>query len=353
MATIYWRPGGRVYKPGAAAYLNWRENGQQWRRSLGKIGPGEAEKIRSAKEAELTHGVRILPRLPEARRYLEWYADWYEGEHRTTSKRLRSELRPFIAKFGHRPIDSIRPAEVEMWKSERLKECAPETVGKELRRLKAAFKRGIEWKEIDANPCASVKAPRGVRSVAVPYYTARDMRKLLRASGERAALWEFAAYTGLRRGELAKARKSDVVTYADGKRLRVESTPDDEGKGRTKSGKWREVPLSKKALVALRKLPEKIANGMHPDTLTHRFAEDAAKAGIGGNLHRLRHTFCAHLTIAGVPLRRTQLLAGHSSIQVTEQYAHLAPGGGADAVAVLDFGAVQKAQRKHTKPTPP
>ncbi|MEA9565120.1 tyrosine-type recombinase/integrase [Xanthomonas sp. WHRI 8932A] len=33
---------------------------------------------------------------------------------------------------------------------------------------------------------------------------------------------------------------------------------------------------------------------------------------MGGSLHRLRHTFCAHMVIAGEPLRWVQILAGHA-----------------------------------------
>lgn len=271
------------------------------------------------------------------REYLKWYADWYDDEHPTTGKKLRSEIKSFVARFGHRAIDSIRPIEIEAWKGDRLKECAPETVGKELRRIIAAFRRGVALGELDTNPCANVSAPRGVRSVAVEWYSADDIRTLSKASGKRGALWEFAAYTGLRRGELVKVRKSDVVDYGAAKRLRVESIPDGKGQGRTKSGKWREIPLNARAVAVLDQLPDQVAFGVGADTLTHWFASDAAAAGVGGNLHLLRHTFCAHLAMAGVSLRRIQVLAGHSDYKVTERYAHLSPSGGDDAVAVLDF----------------
>lgn len=334
MATIYWRPGGKVHRAGAAAYLNWRENGQQFRRSLGKIAPREAERIRAAKEAELTHGVRILARLPLVRIYLEWYLDWYEGEHPTTAKKARSELKRFIEKFGHRPIDTVRPAEVEAYKTERLTKhrAAPETVGKEIRRLKAAFRRGVDWEEIDVNPLAKVSAPRGVRSVAVSFYSSEAMQKLYEANPARAPLWAFIANTGIRRGEASKVQHADIV---DGK-LRIESVPDAEGAGRTKSGHWREVPLNKAAKAALALLPDPIVE-VHQDTLSDWFAADAKAAGIGGSLHRLRHTFCAHLAMAGVPLRRIQLLAGHSDYKITERYAHLAPGGAETAVNKIEL----------------
>lgn len=322
-----------VYKRGPSYYLNWSEGGQQFRRSLGQVTAAEAERIRSAKEAELVHGVRILPRLPSVDAFLEFYLDWYAAEHPTTHRRARSEVKAFRARFGHRPIDTVRPAEVEQWKAERLKTHSRETVGKEIRRLKAAFKRGIGWKEIDVDPLEGVSAPRGVKSVAVKFYTVRDIRKLAKTT--RGPLWRFLALTGLRRGEAVRVVQSrDVVRVGREKRLRVESVPDETGVGRTKSGKWREIPLNDAALACLAALPDRIAD-CHPDTLSDWFAEDAKAAGVGGTLHRLRHTFCAHLVMAGVPLRRVQLLAGHADYKTTEMYAHLAPEGAKGAVDKL------------------
>lgn len=325
--TLYWRNG--------CAYLNWREGGERFRRSLGKLEARAAETIRAQKEAELVHGVRIIARLPTVRDYLHWYLDWYAAEHPTTANKARSEVKRFIAKFGHRPIDSLRPVEMEQYKRQRLIEdrAAPETVGKEIRRLQAAFKRGMEWKELDVNPLEGVKAPRGVRSVAVKFYSRDAMRKLYRANPERAPLWLFMAHTGLRRGEVAGLRKSAVRRG----KLHVESEPDEEGVGRTKSGKWREIPLNRYARWALRRLPDPIVD-VHRDTVTDWFAKDARKAGIGGSLHRLRHTFCAHMVMAGVPLRRVQILAGHADYATTEKYyAHLTPEGDDGAVRRLRF----------------
>jgi integrase len=336
MATIYWRPGGRKHRPGAVAYLNWREGGQQVRRSLGKIGPDEAAAICAAKEAELTHGVQILPKLPAVDEYLDWYESWYEADHPTTIGKLKSELKAFRARFGRRAIDSIRPIEVETWRADRLKTHARETVGKEIRRLKTAFARGVQWREIDVNPVGVVTAPRGVRDVAVVFYGLPEIAALYAANPARAPLWSLAVNTGMRRRELAKATKADVVDYGSEQRIRIESTPDEAGEGRTKSGRWREVPLNAAAVRALAALPDALA-AVHPDTLSDWFAADAEAAGIGGTLHRLRHTFCAHLAMAGVPLRRIQVLAGHSDYKVTERYAHLCPAGADAAVALLQF----------------
>lgn len=262
-----------------------------------------------------------------------WYADWYESDHPTTAKRLRSEIKPILARFGHRPIDSIRPVELEDWKKERLRVAAPETVGKEVRRFKSALARGIKLGEIDSNPFDAVTAPRGARSVAVRFYTAADVAKL--SGTPRGPLWRFLACTGLRRGEACRAMQSrDVLADGATTVIRVESDPDD--RGRNKSGRWREIPLNAAAEASLILLPDRIAD-CHPDTLGDWFRTDAKAAGVGGTLHRLRHTFCAHLVMAGVPLRRVQLLAGHADYKTTELYAHLAPEGAGEAVGRLPF----------------
>jgi len=323
MATIYQR--------GKAYYLSWSEGGRQWRRSLGPVTAAEAERVRSAKEAELTHGVRILPRLPTLQAFMDFYTDWYKAEHPTTARTFGYEVRSILGRFGHRPIDTIRPAEVEVWKAERLKSAAPETVGKELRRFKAALRRGVKWGEIDVNPFENASAPRGVRSVAVKFYTRAEVAKLEEAP--HGALWLLLACTGLRRGEAVKVQQSrDVVSDGKDTVIRVES----DELGRTKSGRWREVPLNAAAQSALIRLPDRIAD-CHPDTLGDWFRKEAKALGIGGSLHRLRHTFCAHLVMAGVPLRRVQLLAGHADYKTTELYAHLAPDGAAEAVDKLPF----------------
>lgn len=117
----------------------------------------------------------------------------------------------------------------------------------------------------------------------------------------------------------------------------MESDPDESGEGRTKSGKWREVPLNRYAKWALRHLPDPLVT-VHKDTVSDWFKKDSDLAGLGGHLHRLPHTFCAHMVIAGVPLPRVQLLAGHADYATTEKYyAHLSPEGDERAVSKLKY----------------
>lgn len=52
--------------------------------------------------------------------------------------------------------------------------------------------------------------------------------------------------------------------------------------------------------------------------------------------HGLRHDFCSQLVMRGIPLYTVSKMAGHSSIKITERYAHLAQDIITEAIHVLD-----------------
>ena len=51
--------------------------------------------------------------------------------------------------------------------------------------------------------------------------------------------------------------------------------------------------------------------------------------------HELRHSYASILTMGGTPLRVVQSLLGHSTMKMTERYAHLAPGQSAAFMHLL------------------
>ena len=118
----------------------------------------------------------------------------------------------------------------------------------------------------------------------------------------------------------------------------------------TKSAKRRSVPINQTAkAVLIRRLSFRSENCPHsPWVFAHHdgerikdlrrsFTTACSKAEIKDfRIHDLRHT-CASLAISeGVPLAAIRDLLGHSSVTVTERYAHLKPEAVREAVNALD-----------------
>ncbi|WP_233243503.1 tyrosine-type recombinase/integrase [Xanthomonas translucens] len=313
MATIYER-GGRWY-------LNWRDQGVQFRRSLGPIEKRQAEALRTEKEAEL-RGLITVTRGVTVRDVMDEYMAWYKDARAGTFRQATSALRRFREKFDRYGAEALFPGEVEAWAAKEERQGQTE---KALKLSRAAFNRALKHRTISRSPMLGVSIPKSKTSRAPPYYRPSEMRKL--AAAVHGALWVFLANTGLRRAEIAKARRADI---RDGM-IYVES----EATGRTKNLRWRAVPLNAAAKASLKHLGKDRLIEAEPDTLTHWSIDEARDAGLKGSMHWLRHTFCTSLVQSGVSLHQVKELAGHSSIAVTERYAHHAPGHGKDAVSKI------------------
>lgn len=324
-----------IFKRGSRWYLNWHDAAGQHRPSLGKITEQEARKRLALKEAELATGRSLAPSVAPllsdyAVSYLAWYGAEYPDTLDTAQRIIEKQL---IPAFGYLSLDQINAAKVEEWKARRRAQDAVyrngesqghkvkrSTVNRELRTLKAMLNRAVEWEMLSKSPAKAVKALRTVDSKPPHFYTVEQLGRLYRAAmPQHAAIWRLMANTGLRRGEALQLRRKHIV----GEAVHVLS----ETGARTKSGRWRDVPLNEAALEALETLEgaDYVLPRVDPRSLSRALLRDARGAGVGGSLHSLRHTFCSHLVMLGTPLRTVQKLAGHAHYSTTERYAHLAP----------------------------
>lgn len=161
------------------------------------------------------------------------------------------------------------------------------------------------------------------------------------------SLWKdmiwVAVHTGLRFGELVALEWVDI----DFERRQVTVERNEVGGivGTPKNGKTRHIPMTDKVYEVLwrRRIPQGRVFTL-PDgrSVYHeaaaraleRACRQARRARFGW--HLFRHTFASHLVMRGVPLPAVQQLLGHSKIEMTMRYAHLAPNAGAQAVAVFN-----------------
>ena len=140
-----------------------------------------------------------------------------------------------------------------------------------------------------------------------------------------------------------------ALEYSDvdfGKReLRVERS---EWKGHltsTKGGRVRYVTMTGPLAEALQKhrhlRGRRVILDPHGEPTTQkmvqaRIARAARSAGVKPGVHILRHTFCSHLAMGGVPARAIQELAGHQDLTTTQRYMHLSPAAVEGAIRLLD-----------------
>jgi integrase len=314
MATIYWR--------GDRAYLNWSQGGNQQRKSLGRITPTDAEIRRKEKELELATGRRLFIASALFDDHLERYLIWHRNEYPDSHYRVKQIADQHFGKFRGRGCSQITGVDVERWKAERMEVVSRESVAKELRTLHAVFEKAIEWKEIGENPAQYVEPPKNLNSEPIHWYSKTQLAQLYKR--RHGATWRLMANTGMRRKEAMQLRWDHIDLKAG--HIRVLSSED----ARTKSGKWRTIPLSDAARSALRTMRKRrtgqfVLPRITLESLSRAFLKDVGRLGLAGSLHSLRHTYAAHLVMAAVPLRTVQVLMGHASFKTTERYAHLAP----------------------------
>lgn len=134
------------------------------------------------------------------------------------------------------------------------------------------------------------------------------------------AAFRLLILTGCRLGEI-QTLKWDYIT-PDGMEL-----PD------TKTGA-RRIPLPAAARAVLSALPQMPNNpyviagkveGKHATDLQHPWRRIRDRAGLSNvRIHDLRHTYASNAVSSGMPIQMVGRLLGHTQIQTTMRYAHLA-----------------------------
>ena len=325
-----------IRKRGNSWYLDWRDSRGRHNKSLGKISDELAKVMLKRKEYELSVGVGgqggdRIKFDQYTRDYLAWYEHQYPSSYTTTEIIVIKSLEPF---FGNVLINKISGKDVEIYTQQRNAEgLKPGTVNRKLAVLNAIFTKAkkdgylVPDLKIDKVPDMESKPPK--------YYTKDELQLIYDHAPNNAHWWKLLANTGMRLGELHQLKCEDI--RADG--IYLTSSSD----ARTKSKRWRKIPISKGAEKALQDfdLTKKyVLPRYHKDSIKTAFGRVCKRAGIAKGkqgVHCLRHTFASQLVMNKVPLHTVQKLLGHANIKTTEQYAHLSPDYLQDALGGVDF----------------
>lgn len=290
--------------------------------------------------------------------------DDFSAEYlKVVSKRLRSHrqilhrMQRFCRALPGYRLSDIQHHDVAEYIEARLSDgISPASINIEIATLSAAINYGIKrWRLDLVNPVSGLFFPASpgrlrylehddvdvlldaVRSMRVPYLEAFIL---------------LALNTGCRKNEMLFLQWKSI----DFNRsiITIEGHT-------TKTGKRRYLPINHTARQALESLlAYRLDNcpgsawvfsrrtGERVRYLDRSFNKAVGLAGIDDfRIHDLRHTFASWLVSEGVELIKVRDLLGHSSIRMTERYAHLAPNRLHDAVAVLD--KVQRSSRANAQ----
>jgi integrase len=264
-----------------------------------------------------------------------------------------------VPEFGERAIGSIEHAEVLTYLSRLAAQGKGAGTVRNIRDvLRLVFNLAIRSGAIKHNPVEGVKAPKQVRKEMVFLNEDQVMAlaeaiqnppPLQRGATHReggypdyALLIRFAAFTGLRAGEICALRVSRIDLVR--RRVEVSESADEAhggfNIGPTKTYSRRSVGLPKPLAdelaryLAGKKLGDLVFEGPDGGPLRHsnwyprHFKPAVARAGLpaGTRFHDLRHTYAALLIAEGAHPRAIMERMGHSTINVTlGTYGHLFP----------------------------
>ncbi|MEX2365183.1 MAG: site-specific integrase, partial [Pseudohongiellaceae bacterium] len=298
------------------------------------------------------------------------YTEWVLSHHKRGDETLRL-LRNSFSHLMTRPMHSINAWDMQKWRSEKTRSgLKASTINRKVATLKAVLSRAVEWEVIEVNPLQNIKPIRIDARSRIRYLLPDEEKRLraaldaredeMRIARQSADKWrqrrrydtygdfrgKFVDYlkpmvllclnTGMRRGEIFNLRWEDIE-FAK-KSLVVEG-------GGAKTGQTRHISMNSEVVSLLKQWRQQSqgelvfaspVTGERFDNIQNAWQQLLKKAGIDNfRFHDIRHTFASKLVMAGVDLYTVKELMGHSTIQMTEKYAHLAPEHKVSAVERL------------------
>ena len=329
-------------------YLRWYEGGKRRLMASKQPTQAEARKMLLQIEAKIARGEAGISERrtdwPSVSELIERFCTEYSRPRIKDIEKYRAQYRCVlqrVASIGHLSAAAVTPETITRLREAHLRRFAPGTVRMTLAALSVAFAWGVRQGLAPSNPCRGVERPSAPH--ALDFLTREEVAALLQYARERAPelhpMIATALHTGLRKGELCGLRWQDLDIPT--RRLTVarsyRSTP--------KSGKARHLRLPDVLVPVLtewRQHCPKTAEGLvfpkrrrkggwGMSTLTSDMLGLPALLRAAGvrelphPWHAMRHTFASHFVMAGGSILALSKLLGHSDVNITLIYAHLAP----------------------------
>lgn len=344
-----------------------------YRTVTGRKPDAEREMARIIRELE--QGTYIEPSRTTVAEYLRYWLEAYGGNlaPSTFASYNRIVNTHLIPGLGGIELLKLQPLQIQTYYSRKLKGgradgkggLSPRSVQYHHTVLREALQHAVKWQMLHRNPADATEPPRPQKAEIHPLEPDQLDKLLSVADGHKDKwLYMFAAYSGLRQGEILALTWSAVGIDEKKPYARIQQTVgyiNGEGFifrpiGKTKKSR-REIALLDKAVYALRQrkkqqLEEKLSAApgeyqksdliftdwlgrpLDPSGLTRRFKHLATKTGFPGvRFHDLRHTFATMMLKLGIHPKIVQEMLGHETISITmDTYSHVIKGMQQEAV---------------------
>lgn len=215
--------------------------------------------------------------------------------------------------------------------------------------LVALLNDAVAWQALARNPLFRYK-PVKEPELHFDYWTASEVQAFLDATvtDPYQPLYLAALNTGMRRGELCGLKwdrvdlvRNQIIVSRSLSRFGLSET--------TKSGRKRYVPINPVLSELLKGLARKRTSDYvfvevdgSPLDVHHMYRDFGLaqeRAGFQRKIrfHDLRHTFASHFMMNGGNIYDLQKILGHSSLEMTQRYAHMSPDHLAQAIQIVSF----------------
>jgi len=362
---------GNIYKRGKTWYIDVRARGRRIRKRIGssrkiaELALKDAE-VKIARD-EFGFGENDI----SLDKFFELFTEYSQANHRAaTTKRYKAVMEhfraflktvrnvSFLSEVTAEVIDRYKVYRKSSWVNgngypvenndevteKTRKGARAHTINFEVDTLRMIFNLAIKWNYLKENPTRNINRLKVDDSKPPRFLTKEECQKLLEASApELYPIYFTFLNTGMRKAELENLQWGDI----DLKRRRIQIRRKENWQPKTGE---REIPINDKLLQLFQELKRDSKNtgnldyvfdvihaGHSHNWLRHELIKIGKKAGIDNltKVHTLRHTFASHLVMSGVDLPTIKKLMGHTDIETTMIYAHLAPEHLSDAVNKL------------------
>ena len=251
-----------------------------------------------------------------------------ENGERST-KELALKLAIISSTFDDRPAEGISKQDIQTWLLEQTdaRGWSPATRNRYQAAFSLVFRVALDNEKLKVNPASRIKR-KAEHNDRIRFLSQNEEAKLTEVIRENwphyLPAFLISLHTGMRASEQSGLKWTDVSLTRKTITL-----------SHTKAGRTRHVPLNSVALDAFKTIkgqgaPTGLvflnADGNRVQSTRGWFEPAIEKAGLRAyTWHCNRHTFASRLVMAGVDIRTVAQLMGHSTIQMTMRYAHLAP----------------------------